>query len=113
MREVNKVNLLGGPTMKSHMTQSFLDVLATEGITEGFCLIESYWLGLRTWYFNNNKHDCMRTKNLRIYLLKYLHHPKLNWVMMNLDIQALINLRILKNNLGMHNCRQSVRGIIL
>jgi hypothetical protein len=66
-------------------------------------------LGLRTWYFNSNKHECMRAETLGIYLLKYLHHSELNWVMVNSDIQVLINLRILKNDLGMLNSRQSVR----
>jgi hypothetical protein len=75
--------------MKSHMTQNCLDVLVGEAITEG-------WLGLRTWYFNCNKHECMRYKTLGIYLLKYLHHSELNWVMVKSDIQALINLRTLK-----------------
>jgi hypothetical protein len=82
------------------MTQNCLDVLAGEAITEG-CQLTEGWLGLRTWYFNSNKHECMRAETLGIYLLKYLHHSELNWVMVNSDIQALINLRILKNNLGM------------
>jgi hypothetical protein len=89
------------------MTQNCLDVLATEGIAEG-C-----WLRSRTWYFNSNNRECIRDKSLGIYLLKYLHHPELNWVVINPDIQALINLRILKNNFGMKNRRQSVRDIIL
>jgi hypothetical protein len=32
--------------MKSHMTQSCLDVLASEGIVEGCWLTEGCWLGL-------------------------------------------------------------------
>jgi hypothetical protein len=112
-RKVNKVNLPGEPTMKSHMTKTRCDVLVGEAITEGCWLTASCWLGFRTWYFNSNKHECMRSQTLGIYLLKYLHHPELNWVMMNPVIQALINLRTLKNNLGMQNRRKSVRDIIL
>ena len=41
MRQVNKVNLLGAPTMKYHMTKSHLDVLVGEAITEGCCLTAS------------------------------------------------------------------------
>jgi hypothetical protein len=55
----------------------------------------------------------MRVETLGIYLLKYLHHFELNCVMVTSDVQALINLRILKNTLGMQNSRQSVRDIIL
>jgi hypothetical protein len=88
-RKVNKVNLLGGPTMKSHMTQSRLD---SEGIVDG------YWLGSRTWYFNSNQCESMRARALRIYFLKYLHHHELNWVMMNSDIEVLIRHRILPRN---------------
>jgi hypothetical protein len=33
--------------------------------------------------------------------------------MMNPDIQALINIRTLKNNIGMQDRRESVRDIIL
>jgi hypothetical protein len=78
--------------MKSHMTQSHLEVLVGEAIVEG-CQLTEGWLGLRAWYFNSNKHECMRAETLGIYLLKYLHHPELNWVMVNSDIQALINLQ--------------------
>jgi len=107
-REVKyKVNLPGGPIVKSHMTQSYLDALANEGIIEG-C-----WLGFKTWYFNNNKRECMRAETIDIYLLKYLHHYELNLVMVNYDIQDLINLMILNNNLEMQNSKQSVRDIIL
>jgi hypothetical protein len=56
MRKVNKVDLSGGPTIKSHMTQNFLDLHANEGIDEG-C-----WLGFKTWHFNSKKHECMRAK---------------------------------------------------
>jgi hypothetical protein len=112
MRKVNIVNLPRGPTMKSHMTQSHLQVLVGEAITKG-CHLNKCWLGLRAWYFNSNKHECMRAENLGIYLSKYLHHPKLDWVMMHPNIQALINLRILKNNFRMWNCKKSVRDIIL
>ena len=91
MREVNKVNIPGGPTMKSHMTQNCLDVFAGEAITEG-CQLTEGWLGHRTLYFNGNKHKCMRDETLGIYLLKYLHHSELSWVMVNSNIQALINL---------------------
>ena len=42
----------------------------------------------------------MRVETLGIYLLKYLHHSELNWVMVNSDIQGLINPRTLKNNSG-------------
>jgi len=98
--EKGTVNLPRGPTMKSHMTQNRLEVLVGEAITEG-CQLTKGWLGFRTWYFNGNKHDCTRSKTLRIYLLKHLHHPELNWVMMNPNIQALISLNTLNNNLGM------------
>jgi hypothetical protein len=50
--------------MKSHMTQSCLDVLAGETITER-CQLTKGWLGLRTWYFNSKKCDCMRAKTPR------------------------------------------------
>jgi hypothetical protein len=77
--------------MKSHMTQSRLEVLVGEAITKG-CQLTKGWLGLIAWYFNSNKHECMRVETLGIYLLKYLHHSELNWVMVNSNIQALINL---------------------
>jgi hypothetical protein len=41
----------------------------------------------------------MRAKTHRIYLLKYLYHLELDRVMMNFDIQALMNLRTLKNKI--------------
>jgi hypothetical protein len=86
---INTVNLLVQPIDKPHMSKRCLDVLATKGIVEG-C-----WLEFGTWYFNNNQHECMRVETLRIYLLKYLHHLELNWIhdwiMINLDIQALMS----------------------
>jgi hypothetical protein len=90
--KINIVNPPMHPIMKSHKPERCLDVLATEGIVEG-C-----WLEFGTWYFNNNEHESMRAETLRIYLLKYLHHSQLNWIMMNPDIQALISQRILLKN---------------
>jgi len=92
--KVSKVNLPGGPIVKSHMTQRCLDALASENITEG------YWLGFRSRYFNSNKHEWMRAETLGIYLLKYLHHSNLNWIMMNFDIQTLINHRSWRTTFG-------------
>jgi hypothetical protein len=37
-----------------------------------------------------NEHESMRAKTIRIALLKYLHHSLLNWIMIDLDIQAMI-----------------------
>jgi hypothetical protein len=90
--------------MKSHMTQNCLDVLVGEAITKG-CQLTKGLLGLRTWYFNSNKHECMRVETLGIYLLKYLHHFDLNLVMVNSDIQAMINFRTLKNKIWLLECR--------
>jgi hypothetical protein len=66
MGKINIVNPPVHPIMKSHKLERFHDVLATEGITEG------YWLEFEIRHFDNNEHESMRAETLRIYLLKYL-----------------------------------------
>jgi hypothetical protein len=78
--------------VKSHKPERCLGVLATEECVEG-C-----WLEFGAWYFNNNEPESMRVETLRIWLLKYLHHSQLNWIIIDPDIHAMISQRIFLKN---------------